>query len=248
MSARVKRWMGAIGAVAMAAVAGCAGEAPVVNVGGDDAHQRGIAVTGRGEVSGAPDTVSVSIGVSVKRDSAPAAITDAAASAQRLIDALKAAGVVDKDIQTTNYSINQEFRYPESGPVPDGFRVSNSVVAKVRDTAAVGGVIDAATTAGGADAVVQGIAFSLDDDTAALESARAAAFADAKAKAEQFAELSGRKLGRVEAVSQTVTTEPVPTIAVAAFAADEAAKSTPIQAGEVDTVVTVDVRWSFEDD
>lgn len=225
------------------------GEPPVVNITNDpSAAQQGIVVSGRGSVSGAPDTVAVSIGVSVKRDSAPTAIADAASSATKLIEALKAAGVAEKDVQTANYSINQEFTYPANdSPRPDGFRVSNSVVAKVRNLDDVGAVIDAATAAGGADAVVQGVSFSLDDDTSALASARDAAFADAKAKAEQFAELSGRKLGPVVSIDQR-TAAPTSTPTMFAARADSASMSTPIQPGEVDTTVTVDVRWSFADE
>lgn len=223
-------------------------EAPVVNISNDpSAAQTGIVVSGKGTVSGAPDTVAVSLGVSVKRPAAPAAISDAAAAATKLIDALKAAGVADKDIQTTNYFINQEFAYPQNGaPTPDGFRVSNNVVAKVRSIDNVGTVIDAATAAGGSDAVVQGVSFSLDDDTSALTDARAKAFADAKAKAEQFAELSGRKLGKVVSINQT-TTPTTPTYAPLAATRMDAAAPTPIQPGEVETEITVDVRWSFAD-
>lgn len=240
----------AVAALAAAVAAGCSQKAPVVNVTNDPTgSQRGIVVSGRGEASGAPDTVAVSVGVSVKRPTAPAAISDGAASAQRVIDALKGAGVADKDIRTTNYSLNQEFRYPEGGsPQPDGFRVTNQVVAKVRTIDTVGAVIDAATTAGGDDAVVQGISFSLDDDSAALEVARDAAFADAKAKAEQFAQLSGRRLGEVVSIDHRVAPPVTVPREQLGYARDAVAMSTPIEAGEVDTVVTVDVRWTFVDE
>jgi hypothetical protein len=239
---------GLVGLV-VAAAAGCAQKAPVVNIANDpSASQNGIVVSGRGEVSGAPDTVALSIGVSVKRPTAPAAIGDAASSATKLIDALKAAGVAEKDIQTANYSLNQEFISPNNaGPKPDGFRVSNTVVAKIRTMDSVGAVIDAATAAGGSDAQVQGVSFSLDDDTASLAAARDQAFADAKAKAEQFAKLSDRKLGKVVAINQTDTPSTPIATPLAAKAFDAAATPTPIQAGEVQTAVTVDVRWSFED-
>ncbi|MFN8050925.1 MAG: SIMPL domain-containing protein [Acidimicrobiales bacterium] len=241
-----------VGLAGLALVAvGCSGQstgkAPVVNVTNDPSgSQHGIVVSGTGKVSGVPDTVSVSIGVSVKRPTAPAAINDAATSATKLIDALKAAGVAEKDVQTTNYSINQEFRYPDSGPVADGFRVSNQVIAKVRAVDKVGAVIDAATAAGGSDAVVSGVSFRLDDDEAALAGARDKAFADARKKAEQFAKLSGRKLGQVVSISQTDTTTP-PVSTPLAYAAQADRAATPIQAGEVQTAVTVEVRWTFAD-
>lgn len=225
-------------------VVGCS-KAPNVSVTSDSsAASRGIAVSGRGEVSGRPDTVTVSLGVSVKRQTAPAAIADAATAATKLIDALKSAGAAADDIQTTNYSLNQEYAYPDGQPKPDGFRVTNSVVVKVRKVDDVGAVIDAATAAGSDAATVQGLSFSLDDDTAALADAREKAFADAKAKAEQFAKLSGRKLGPVVSIAQQTvpaTSEQTP---LAAARADVAAP-TPVEAGSVTTSVTVDVRWEL---
>ena len=83
-------------------------------------------------------------------------------------------------------------------------------------------------------------------DTGALESARDAAFADAMAKAEQFARLSGRGLGRVVSVVETVLPPSgAPMLARMAF---DGAATTPIQAGEVETSVTVEVSWDFADE
>lgn len=207
----------------------------------------GTRVTGRGSVSGAPDTVSVTMGVSVRRPTAPEAIAAAAASASRLTEALKQSGVAGNDLRTANYSINQEFAYPtDAAPRPDGFRVSNDVVAKVRNVDNVGAVIDAATAAAGDDVVVQNVSFGMAADTGALESARDAAFADAMAKAEQFARLSGRGLGRVVSVVETVLPPSgAPMLARMAF---DGAATTPIQAGEVETSVTVEVSWDFADE
>lgn len=209
--------------------------------------QTGVLVTGRGEVSAVADTVAVAIGVSVKRPTAPAAIADAAAAATALVDALQTAGVADADIRTANFSINQEFTYPpEGGPLPDGYRVTNSVVATVRSVDTAGAVIDAATAAGGADVVVQGVTFGLADDTAATVAARDAAFADARSKAEQYAALSGRELGPVVSITETSgapTGPPVRMLAAKAMGD----VSTPIRPGDVETTVTVDVRWAFAD-
>lgn len=248
-SARRARGGGAIARLAAAAtvalvVGGCS-TTPNVSVTNDSAGAtRGIAVSGRGEVTGRPDTVTVSLGVSVKRDTAPAAIADGAAAATKLIDAVKAAGVAAEDIQTSNYALNEEYAYPGGQPKPDGFRVSNSVVAKVRKVDDVGAVIDAATAAGSDAATVQGLSFSLDDDTAALADAREKAFADAKAKAEQFAKLSGRKLGPVVSIAQQ--TNPVMPVSMdRAMAQADSSGSTPVEAGSVTTSVTVDVRWEL---
>lgn len=244
-----RRWVMATALALGATMAVGCSKAPVVNVasgdGGGTAVEQGIRVSGRGTVSGAPDTVAVSLGVSVKRPTAGAAIAESAASATRVLDALKGSGVADNDIQTSNYAINQEFRYPQGGtPQPDGYRVTNTVTAKVRDVARVGAVLDAAAAAGGDEIQVQGLSFSLDDDAAAQAGARERAFADARAKAEQFAELAGRELGAVQSVTQTEVATPPVAMPFARAALDQAS-STPIEAGQVETEVTVEVRWAF---
>jgi len=212
-----------------------------------DPLQAGVLVTGRGEVSAVADTVAVALGVSVKRPTAPAAIADAAAAATALVDALQAAGVAEADIRTASFSVNQEFTYPQDGgPTPDGYRVSNHVVATVRSVDTAGAVIDAATAGGGEVVVVQGVTFGLADDTAATSSARDAAFADARATAEQYAALSGRTLGPVVSIIETsgAPTGPPVTMLAAKAMGDV---STPIRPGDVETTVTVDVRWAFAD-
>jgi len=206
----------------------------------------GIVVSGQGAVAGTPDIASISLGVSVKRGHAPAAMTDAAAAATRVLDALKAAGIADSDLQTRDYALTQEFAYlPDAAPRPDGFRVTNTVVATVRTPADAGTILDAAVAAGGDDAVVQGISFGLDDDAAAKVAARDLAFADARAKAEQLARLSGRTLGPVVSINETSGSAGFGPMVRAKMAYDAA--STPIQAGEIETTVTVDVRWAFDD-
>ncbi|MEZ5322008.1 MAG: SIMPL domain-containing protein [Microthrixaceae bacterium] len=240
-------------AAALLASTACGQRAPVVNVSssgaaGSATGSNGIVVSGTGKVSGTPDTVTLTMGVSVKRASAPDAIAAGAQSARKVIDALEAAGVSEKDIQTTNYSIGQEFTYPSGRPpVPDGFRVSNDVAAKVRAVDEVGAVIDAATAAGGSDVRMQGLSFSLDDDTAALAGARDKAFAEAKAKAEQFARLSGRRLGSVQSIVQSDVAPPTSVALGASRETADQVAATPIQPGEVSTSVTVEVRWAFSD-
>lgn len=229
----------------LALVAGCTQKTPQVNINQADSTASGITVVGTGEISGTPDTLTVSLGVSLKRPKVDAAITDAAARARKVIDALKAAGVADRDIQTQQYSVSPEYRY-DSGPnpIPDGFRVSNMVVARLRDLGSAGKVLDAAAAAGGDDTVIQGVSFTLDDDADALAKARAAAMDDAKLRATQFAKAGGASVGRVESIREESSSQPVQVpMAEARQAADSA---TPIQAGEVTTRVQVTVRYTLD--
>jgi uncharacterized protein len=204
----------------------------------------GITVTGVGTVLGRPDTMTVTIGVNVIRPTVSEATAEATASATALFDALEAAGVAEQDIQTQNYSISPQYRYDEgSTPVLTGYQVSNTVLAKIRDVDAAGSVIDAAVAAGGDSSIVQGIGFAVEDDTERLAEARAKAFADARAKAEQLAELAGVELGQVLRMAETLGGAS-PVFGIENMAADSASR-TPIQPGEVTSEVRVDVVFAI---
>jgi uncharacterized protein YggE len=121
----------------------------------------GIAVTGVGEVSGIPDTLTMTFGISVLRDSVSVAVADSAELTDGLIAALEANGVAEEDIQTANFSIFPEYDYSGEQQRLVGFRVQNSVVAKIRDIDSAGDVIDAAAAAGGDEVIVSGVSFSI---------------------------------------------------------------------------------------
>lgn len=214
---------------------------------GPDTLPDGITVSGEGEITGKPDTLSATISVSVKRDDVGTAVADAATVATAVIDAAKAAGVAEEDVQTQNYSVNQEWRYPEGGsPIPDGYRVTNSVLVKVSALDTAGSVIDASLSAGGNDVSLNMVAFTLEEDGPALEAARQAAFEDAEAKAQQYADLSGQTLGGAEAISDAnVVPERFESVGYA-VASDSAALSSPIEPGEVTTRVTVNARFKVD--
>lgn len=202
---------------------------------------QGIKVTGQGEVSGTPDTLTIDLGVSVRGDSVTTAVQDAAGIAGRLIDALVEGGVTEQDIQTTNYSIFPEYDYRNEARTLLGYRVTNTVSAKIRDIAAAGTIIDGATAAGGDAVQVSGVRFSIEDNESMLDSARERAWEDALAKAEQLASLSGVTLGAPMSIVETLSTPPTPV-----FRSDlEAASATPIQPGSESVTVTLNVEFAI---
>jgi uncharacterized protein len=229
-------------AVAVLAVAGCSdGGGSTRTTFVTDPPEASITVNGTGEVSGNPDTLSVTIGVRVTRKTVAEATRSAASSASAVIDALLEAGVENDDIQTTGLSITPEYDFRDDGRQLLGFSVANSVVAKIREIVEAGEIIDAAVEAGGDDIIVGGVGFSLEDDAARLDSARARAWDNAERKAEQLAELAGVELGAATRVVEGF--EGQPSGASFAQAAFDGA-STPIQPGQV--VSTVRLTVVFE--
>lgn len=202
----------------------------------------GISVSGRGEVFGTPDTLTVTIGISVGETTVSEAVDVAAVRANDLIGALNDLGVVDEDMQTSNYSIYPEYEYRENqAPRITGYRVDNTLNVKIRDLDRAGEVLDAATAAAGDDVRVNGVSFVLEDNGALLVAARAAAWEDAKEKAEQLADLAGVTLGTPLTISESVGSIPVPLYARAEVAAGDV--TTPIQPGQ--ETVTVDLTVTF---
>lgn len=202
----------------------------------------GISVSGAGEVTGKPDTLTLSLGISALRPSVQQAVADSAALTDALIASLKSNGVADKDIQTTNYSIHPEYDYSNNQQTIKGYRVSNQVQAKLRDLPKAGSIIDAATAQGGNDVTVNGLSFSLEANQQLLVAAREQAWADAEGKANQLASLAGVSLGRPTSIVESVSAPPVP-VPFDARMVGEA--STPIQPGEAAVTVTIQVVFGI---
>lgn len=233
----------AIGIVLVLAACGTGDEtSPAAAQEGTTTSMNGISVSGRGEVFGTPDTLTVSIGISVGKPTVSEAVDVAARRATDLIGALQGLGVAEADIQTSNYSIYPEYDYRENQtPQITGYRVDNTLTVKIRDLDRAGEVLDAATAAAGDEVRVNGVSFVLEDNDALLVAARAAAWEDAKAKAEQLAELAGVTLGAPLTISESVGSVPVPYYARAEAAAGDLA--TPIQPGQ--ETVSVDLTVTF---
>ena len=235
----------AVFAIAIAAVlvAACTPSVTVENS-ESEAARSGIAVSGTGEVYGTPDTLQMRFGVSVLRPTVQQAVADAAALADGLIGTLESSGVEADDIQTANYSINPEYDYSSDQRKILGYRVDNTVVAKIRDIDSAGSVIDTTVSEVGNEIQVSGVSFSIEDDTELIAAARAAAWDDAYAKAQQLAELSETTLGEAVAISESfANAQPGPVYRD--FAADEAGSfETSIAAGQQQVAVTLQVQFA----
>ena len=124
-----------------------------------------------------------------------------------LIATLKTAGVDAKDIQTSGFSVNPQYLYPDKdadGNTPPpritGYQVQNGVNVKVRKLADLGGILDKIVTVGAN--TINGVSFSVDDPAKLLDEARKAAFADAEAKAKTYADAAGVGLGKVLTIAE----------------------------------------------
>jgi uncharacterized protein YggE len=209
------------------------------------AQVQGISVSGTGKASGAPDLALVELGVSTEGKTVKEARDAAATAMNGVSDALKSDGVADKDVQTQQFRIEPEYDFPKGKQELIGFRVTNIVEVKVRDLDRVGEVIDDVAAAGGDIVQVQGLSFTIEKPEDLRAQARQEAMADARARAEGLADLAGVTLGKPLSVTESTTIPPSPVLE-AAPAGRGAEETTPIEAGELEVSVTVDVLFAIE--
>jgi uncharacterized protein YggE len=203
----------------------------------------GITTTGEGTTSAPPDIARLSVGVSALRTRAGDAREAAAASLQRMIDALRAAGITDNDLQTRSMAVTPEFDYDKGRQRPRGVRATNVISVTIRDLDNAGAIIDAALSAAGDDAVLHGIDFAIEHPDAQHDAALRAAVADARRKAETLAAATGVSLGAPLRIAEHVFLHrPTARLAVAL---EVESGPTPVAPGEVDVNARVEVTWAI---
>ena len=168
-----------------------------------------ISVTGIGVAYGAPDIATAQIGVEYRDKDPGKAVDDASAKMAAVIAAIKGLGVDPKDIQTTNFSVSAQPDYDESGKPIGTFTyvVNNSVNVTVRDLGQVGEVLGQAVGAGANS--INGVSFTVSDQSRLEAEARDKAMADAKARAEQLAKAAGVTLDKPMSINE-YSVGPVP--------------------------------------
>lgn len=201
-----------------------------------------ITVSGTGTVSGTPSQLVLSMGVQVNAASAGSALQQASQAASRVIAALRARGVAAADIQTSGLSLQPS--YQGSSSLPDGYAVSESLTATLRHLGAVSAEIDATVRAGGNAATIDGVSLNLTDTSDLLARARAAAVADARVKAAQYASAIGRPLGPVLSITDQAPAQPYP-IDATGSAATPHASSVPVSPGTQQLSVSVTVVYAM---
>ena len=219
---------------------------------GKEALAQSIVVSGVGEVKVTPDIARIELGVQTQDKDSAKAVQQNANIADAVIKAVRAAGVAEADVQTTNYSIQPSYDPASYGkPTPpkvNGFQVMNTVRVTVRKLADTGKVIDSATKVG----ANWGGGISLDlndaDKQKAEDAALAKAVTDARRKADIIAKAAG--VGGNTALRLLTVSEsgggggPVmPLGRGVMFAKADAA--TPIVAGEQTITASVSVRYGF---
>lgn len=208
----------------------------------DDAAK--LTVTGEGATEIAPDMATLSVGITTTGETAAEALSANSTSLEAVLTRLKEAGVEAKDLQTSNLSVTPNwsgYDSSSSGQQITGYTAMNIVTVKLRKLDGLGAVLDAAVQDGAN--TLNGLTFGLQNPRPAMDAAREAAVADAKAKAELYAAAAGLKLGKIDEITETqgYGVGPAPMYKDAA----PSAAAVPVEAGQLSMQATVTVIYEL---
>ena len=211
-----------------------------------------LTVSADGRSLRTPDLAVFNAGVASSGKTAGEALRSNAADMNRVIAELKRAGIADRDIQTSNLSLNPVYapqvqrpdgQYEQPQQRIIGYQANNSVTVRQRNLAEFGRVIDTLVEAGANQ--VNGPSFQMDDPDAASDEARLAAMKKARARAELYARAAGLRVGRILSISESGGYNPGPPVMFARMAADSSAAPSPVAAGEIQLNANVTVLFEL---
>jgi uncharacterized protein len=236
-----------VAAVATVALAGGGNDVATATVPPDSTEatekpmERSITVTGHGTVDVVPDVADLWMGVQANAPTGDEVMNTVEQKSQRLVNALKDAGIDEKDIQTSGLSLYPN--YSQNGKNITGYSASVDVSVRVRDIDRVGEVLDAVQGMVGQELTIGGISFSYEDPEAVMEQARVAAIENARTRAQQYAAAAGAEVGEVVRIIETSSAAPPIPYAMERMAADA---SVAIEPGSQELSADVSVVFSME--
>ena len=201
-----------------------------------------LSVSASADARRAPDVATISAGVVTQAADANSAMRANAAQMQKVMAAIREAGIADKDIQTSGVNLNPNYKYAENqAPTITGYQASNTVNLKVRDLARLGKVLDALVASGANQ--VNGPSFEIDQPDAVQDEARRAALAKAQARAGMYAKSLGLQVRRIVSISEGGGFQPpMPMVRMAAMAKDAGTEVSP---GENTVSANIDVVFEL---
>ena len=202
-------------------------------------------ISATGDVTRVPDIAIITAGVVTRSATAGAALQQAATRMNRVVAALKRAGVEDRDIQTSNINLNPEYTYANNQPPKlNGYTASNQLTIRFRDIANSGKILDALVAEGANQ--INGPSLTIDKPEAALDEARARAVAVARARADLYARSLGLRVVRVVAVSESGGYAAPPPMPPMMMEARAQAADTKIEPGEQKLSVTLSMTFELQ--
>jgi len=204
-------------------------------------NSKGITVTGTGIAYSAPDVAKIDFGVrSEAKDLANSQKLNADAITKIKND-LALFEIKPEDIQTINYNITPDYIYRASQkPVLSGYTTYHFLRLTIRNLELVDALLQTLGNSGATD--ISQIQFTIDDPAEVKSEAREKAIASAKDMAQQLANLTGAKLGRVLAIQE----ETAPTDNSTRLEGMGGSASPGVESGSLSVTSTVTLTYSLK--
>ena len=200
--------------------------------------EKHVPVGGEATVAVAPDMAIIRIGVSSQGKNAHEASEANARQMTAVLGAIKQSGIDDRDVQTSRLSLQPQYDPNKGGTARlTGFLVTNQLTVKIHKIESLPDILDRAIAAGANE--MSGIEFVVSQESRLLDQARAEAVADARRKAELYAQAAGAKLGEVLQITDETGSAPHPV--KQAFRAG----AVPVAPGEQTLRVAVTVSYAL---
>jgi len=201
-----------------------------------------LTVQGTGEASAAPNLLTVAVDIAVTEPSAQVSLADDNSKASAVTTALETGGVLSKDIQTSNVSIQPNYNL--AGDVT-GYQMTNTITAKLRDFSKAGAIVDALTSAAGNATRIDSMTFSIEDPRAIEDQARTDAVSQAVSHAKSMAAAAGERLGPVCSLADN-STSPSPGFNDESAAPSGAAAAVPLEPGTQQVSAQITMVYALE--
>ena len=202
-------------------------------------------VTAFGETRISPDMATITFGVMTQAATAVEAMQANRTRMNALAAALRAAGIADRDIQTSGLNLNPQYSYEQNQPPKlIGYQAQNDVTVTARDLARLGQTVDAVVRAGANQ--INGIAFGLQNPRGAEDQARQAAVQSLSAKAALYAQATGLRVVRLVNLNESGGFTPVQNRPVMMRMAADMAESRPTNIEPGELRVRIDVSAMYE--
>ncbi len=204
-----------------------------------------LSVSASADAKRVPDVASISTGVVTQAADANAAMRANAVQMDKVMAAIRAAGIAERDIQTSGISLNPQYKYVDNTPPTiTGYEANNTVSIKVRDLSMLGKVLDTLVQQGANQ--LNGPSFEVDKPDEAYDEARVGALKKAQSRATTYADALGLKVRRIVSISEGGASMPRPMPMIRMMSADAGmAKETSVAPGETTLSVNLDVMFEL---
>ncbi len=203
-------------------------------------------ISAQADAKRVPDVATLSAGVVTQAVDGNTAMRENAVQMDKVMAAIKAAGIAERDIQTSGINLSPQYRYADNeAPRITGYQANNTVSLKVRDITKLGKVLDSLAAQGANQ--INGPSFEIDQPEPVYDEARLAALKKAQARAETYAKSLGLRVRRIVSISEGNQGgfRPMPMMAMAAGRSAKAEMDTAVSPGESSVSVSLDVVFEL---